>query len=64
MVLTMKMTTTMMTVSDVKDDLIVDTRRRLEQHNIMSSTTGATARRKIKTNTEELQEWRMRAARP
>ncbi|CAE7436634.1 unnamed protein product [Symbiodinium microadriaticum] len=30
---------------DVKDDLIVDSRRRLEQHNIMSSSTGATARR-------------------
>ena len=30
---------------DVKDVLIVDSRRRLEQHNIMSSTTGATARR-------------------
>ena len=25
---------------DVKDDLIVDSLRRLEQHNIMSSTTG------------------------
>ena len=28
---------------DVKDDPIVDSRRRLEQHNIMSSITGATA---------------------
>ena len=36
---------------DVKDDLIVDSRRRLEQHNIMSSTTGATAGRKIKNDT-------------
>ena len=35
----------------VKDDLNVDSRRRLEQHNIMSSITGATARRKIKSNT-------------
>ena len=35
---------------DVKDDLIVNSRRRLEQHNIMSSTTGATARRKMKSN--------------
>ena len=36
---------------DAKDDLIVDSRRRPEQHNIMSSTTGATARRKVKSNT-------------
>ena len=35
----------------VKDDLIVDSRRRPEQQNIMSSTTGATASRKIKSNT-------------
>ena len=34
-----------------RDELIVDSLRRLEQHNIMSSTTGATARRKIKSNT-------------
>ena len=33
---------------DVKDDLIFDSCRRLEQHNVMSSITGATARRKIK----------------
>ena len=36
---------------DVKDDPIVDSRRCLEQHNVMSSITGATARRKIKSNT-------------
>ena len=36
---------------DVKDDLIVNSRRRLKQHNIMSRTTGATARRKIQSNT-------------
>ena len=36
---------------DVKDELIVDSRRRLEQHNIMSSTTGARTRRKTKSNT-------------
>ena len=36
---------------DVKDDLIVDSRRLLEQHNIMSNTTGATASRKIRSNT-------------
>ena len=35
---------------DVKDDPIVDSHRRLEQHTIMSSITGATARRKIKSN--------------
>ena len=34
-----------------RDELIVDSLRRLEQHNIMSSTTGATARGKIKSNT-------------
>ena len=43
MVLMMKMTTTGMIVEhDVKDDPIVDSRRRLEQHNSMSSITGAT----------------------
>ena len=36
---------------DVKDDLIVDSHRRVEKHNIMSSTTGATATKKIKRNT-------------
>ena len=36
---------------DVTDDLIVDSHRLLEQHNIMSSTTGAVARRKIKSDT-------------
>ena len=35
----------------VTDDLIVDSRRRLEQYDILSSTTGATARRKTKSNT-------------
>ena len=35
---------------DVKHDMIVDSRRRLEQHNIMSSTAGATARRKTRSN--------------
>ena len=49
---------------DVKDDPIVDSHRCLEQHNIMSSITGATARRKIKSNTQELQERRTRVARP
>ena len=34
---------------DVKDDLIAYPRLRLEQHNIMSSTTGATARTKIRS---------------
>ena len=34
---------------DVKDDPIVESHGRLEQHNIMSSITGATARRKIKS---------------
>ena len=33
----------------VKNDPIVDSHRRLE-HNVMSSITGATARRKIKSN--------------
>ena len=47
MALMMKMTPTMMMLS--KDDLIVESRLRLEQHNIMSSTTGATARTKIKS---------------
>ena len=36
---------------DAKNDLVVDSRRHMEQHNIMSSTTGATARRKIMSNT-------------
>ena len=38
---------------DVKaeSEPIVDSRLRLEQHNIMSSITGATARRMIKTIT-------------
>ena len=36
---------------DVTDDPIVDSRRRLEQHKIMSSMTSATARRKIKSST-------------
>ena len=36
---------------DVKDDPIVDSRPCLERHNIMSSTTGATARRKRRSNT-------------
>ena len=36
---------------DVKNDLIVYSRRCLEQHNIMRGTTGATARRKIRSNT-------------
>ena len=36
---------------DVKDDPIVDSRRRLEQQNSMSSITGATERRNIKRNT-------------
>ena len=36
---------------DVKDDLIVDPRRRLEQLSIISSTNGATARGNIRNNT-------------
>ena len=35
----------------VKDDLIVDSRLHVQQHNIMSNTTGTTARRKTWNNT-------------
>ena len=67
MVLAMKMTTTMMMLSMMSNMIRLSTHvavQNLEQHNIMSSTTGATARRKIKNNTQEPQERRMRAARP
>ena len=55
MVLIEKITTIMMMLRlehDVNDDLIVDSRRRLEQRNIMSSTPGAAARGKIRSDKE------------